>query len=302
MKSKIFFAMLTVTAVAVLVFSAAHTILAAENSSKVLAIVGSEKIDEKYIEQKMAMYPRGPVARYGSEMFVEKVLTDTIENKLFARAARDIKLDKSELVQFKIQDAIETLLAQEYKEYLLKKAAPSEDELRQFYEKNKENYKIPEAVRVRHLALKTDNEAREVLKLLKEGADFGETAKTRSVRKTGISEGDLGWVGRGRLLPELEAAAFAMKNEKPGALSGVIEGEGLFHIIRFEGYKDEEIVPFEKAKEQFMRVLVDEKRTKLIADARERLRKDIGVKIFGEGEAVTKDKLKGKTPEEKKGR
>ncbi len=60
-------------------------------------------------------------------------------------------------------------------------------------------------------------------------ADFEALARERSEDSSASSGGDLGEVGRGRLAPEYEAAAFELR---PGQVSDVIETEFGFHIIQ----------------------------------------------------------------------
>lgn len=60
------------------------------------------------------------------------------------------------------------------------------------------------------------------------GADFAAIARQRSEDGSASSGGDLGSLGRGRLAPEYEQAAFALQ---PGQISAVVQTEFGFHII-----------------------------------------------------------------------
>src|SRR4030095_2016686 len=74
--------------------------------------------------------------------------------------------------------------------------------------------------------------AEDILKRLKAGEDFVALAKQYST-DPGSKEngGDLGWFGRGRMVPEFEKAAFALQ---PGQRSEVVESPFGFHIIRVD--------------------------------------------------------------------
>lgn len=61
------------------------------------------------------------------------------------------------------------------------------------------------------------------------GADFAAIARQRSEDGSASSGGDLGSLGRGRLAPEYERAAFALR---PGQVSAVVQTEFGFHVIQ----------------------------------------------------------------------
>lgn len=75
-------------------------------------------------------------------------------------------------------------------------------------------------------------EAEDVLKQLQEGGDFEVLARRFSDDPgSGAQGGDLGWFRAGRMVPEFEAVAFALR---PGQTSGIVETDFGYHIIRVE--------------------------------------------------------------------
>ena len=90
-----------------------------------------------------------------------------------------------------------------------------------FYKQNLSQYQTPAQVRASHILFKTEGkdekavqaQAEEVLKLAKApGADFAALAKAIFGRRSNNANGgDLDYFGRGRMVPEFEQAAFAMK-------------------------------------------------------------------------------------------
>ncbi|HEX6164270.1 MAG TPA: peptidyl-prolyl cis-trans isomerase [Vicinamibacterales bacterium] len=130
-----------------------------------------------------------------------------------------------------------------------------EAELNAFYQQNIAQYQTPGQVRASHILFKTEGKdekavqakAEEVLKLAKApGADFAELAKKYSEDESNNSAGgDLDYFGRGRMVPEFENAAFAMKN---GEVSDLIKTSFGFHIIKMVDNKPESTRPFAEVR------------------------------------------------------
>ena len=140
--------------------------------------------------------------------------------------------------------------------------------MRNIYKAKPDRFQAPEQVQVRHILIAgTDGGARaqaeKVLEELKAGANFAQLAKERSADTgSGAKGGDLGLFARGRMVPEFDEAAFALK--QPGDLSGIVETKFGFHILKLDARRPAGLRPYEEVRDD----LIKEVRGKLQQDAR----------------------------------
>lgn len=84
-------------------------------------------------------------------------------------------------------------------------------------------------VKASHILVKKRSEAEKILEELKKGANFAELAKKYSECPSRKRGGDLGWFGKGKMVPEFEKAAFSLKK---GDLSDIVKTQFGYHVIK----------------------------------------------------------------------
>lgn len=87
-------------------------------------------------------------------------------------------------------------------------------------------------IRASHILVEKQSQALKVQEELKAGADFRELARKYSTCPSGKKGGDLGQFGRGQMVKEFEAAAFALKQ---GQVSEPVKTQFGYHIIKRTG-------------------------------------------------------------------
>ena len=146
----------------------------------------------------------------------------------------------------------------------------TDEQLRAAYSSSLDNFRMPERVHARHILLKTEGKsdaekkalmakAEDLLKQLKNGADFAELAKKNSEDGSKDQGGDLGWFTHGQMVPEFDSAAFALK---PKELSGVVTSQFGYHIIQTMEKDPAKLKPFEEVKDE----LAKEVRAQAVAE------------------------------------
>ena len=132
----------------------------------------------------------------------------------------------------------------------------------------------PEAeVHARHILVKTEEEAKDLVKQLKAGADFNELAKKSSDSSNAHSGGDLGYFSRGQMVKSFEEAAFALE---PGQVSDPVKSEFGWHVIKVEDKRNRPVPSFDEVKDQIMASLVQTQ----LKDTVQKLRSSASIDIL----------------------
>jgi len=143
------------------------------------------------------------------------------------------------------------------KKLLKKRIQVKEEEMKDFFKRNREKFQHPELVKVRRVVVRTEEEAKEILKELQEGKDFSEVAFHKSIDpETRSQGGDMGYVPVERLWPELEEMVITMKK---GEISPVIPTRFGFAIIKLEDRKPAEKRTYSEVREEIREKLLEEK-------------------------------------------
>ncbi len=141
----------------------------------------------------------------------------------------------------------------------------TDQELQAFYDQHREEYRLPEQVKVTHILIKTPlpgadgkvdekgvaaarQKADDVLKQVKAGGDFAKLAGQYSDDPGSAKNGgELGWIGRGRTVPEFEKASFSLAK---GQTSDLVKSSYGFHIIRVEDKQEAHVKTLAEVKNE----------------------------------------------------
>ncbi len=210
----------------------------------VLATVNGEKITRADIDRAFTNLPQ----EYQNAPFQQifpLLLTSLIDSKLVAADARARGLHKEPGYQARLEQVSEQLL-ERYAVRQIIEAAVAEDKLRARYEAQQASAAEME-IHARHILLKTEADAEDVIKALDGGADFAALAKEKSTGPSAPRGGELGYFGKGQMVPEFEAAAFALE---PGNYSRTpVKTQFGYHVIKVEERREAKPKSFEESLE-----------------------------------------------------
>lgn len=201
----------------------------------------------------------------------------------FEKALKGVNMNEKQLRDLAQRNIIiDNLLQKE----VFSKITVTEADAKKFYDENPDKFKMPERTRASHILISADQKATpEEKKKAKEkaaavrkrvagGEDFAAVAKSDSNCPSASKGGDLGYFGKGQMVPEFEKAAAALKL---GELSDVVETPFGYHIIKVTERKPSETVKFAEVKSRIEEYLKSQKAQKPLADFVAGLRKEAKV-------------------------
>lgn len=163
--------------------------------------------------------------------------------EVFARKLQDSGFDEASFTEYTRRE----LAAQEVFADLTRVAEPDEKQVRDFFQAHRAEMGSPEQIQARHILIKvpqgadaaTVEAARLRLEELRiqiaSGADFASVARSASEDASASAGGDLGYFTRGRMMPEFEAAAFALR---PGQVSEPVRTSVGWHLIYLQNHQE----------------------------------------------------------------
>ncbi|HXI83776.1 MAG TPA: peptidylprolyl isomerase [Verrucomicrobiae bacterium] len=225
---------------------------------------------DKKVEEQIAQV----TTQVGGEEQFKKTLADTgITTDEYAKRVRDNVI---------IRGAIDSAVDKEVK--------ITPEEIRAFYDKNPDQFKQPETVRASHILIRCAPEATDEVKkekrtqidsvraLVKSGEKFADVARKFSEDPgSARNGGDLGFFGRGQMVPEFDTAAFSLKTNE---VSDVITTQYGYHVLLVTDRKPAQTIAFDQVKDELGQYLKQRKGNDVTHDQVASLRKAAKVEIL----------------------
>lgn len=241
-----------------------------------IAIVNGEKISKDAYKAEMSFYGSMLASRQNLKNSIVQMM---VQDKLIAD---DMKANKIEISDKEVNDAFlnsvkqfggqeqfdkmlddynmdvekfketvkKDLMYKKHREWFEKEHPVTEEEIKQYYEDNKDQFAKRDAS---HILVADEKTAKEVKDKLDKGADFAALAKEYSKDTANAANGgELGTFSRGQMVKEFEDAAFSLKE---GEISGPVKTQFGYHIIKVNKIADS----IEDNKEAITKALNDKK-------------------------------------------
>ncbi|WP_048834759.1 peptidylprolyl isomerase, partial [Acetobacter orleanensis] len=231
----------------------------------VVATVNGEKITVADVQDAAANMPE-QMRQLPPNVIYPMLINQLADQKAIQIAAHKDGLEKNPDVK-KAMDAAATSALQNA--WLSHEVMPhlTEAAVQADYQQNYAGKPPEQEVHARHILLKTEAEAQDVIKKLKAGADFAKLAAqvstdTGSAKQNG---GDLGWFKKGDMIPAFSDAAFAMKK---GEISSTpVKSQYGFHVIQVLDTRTDPIPSLDSVKGKIRQELIQKYVREAVAKA-----------------------------------
>lgn len=230
---------------------------------------------------RVALKNLSPQEREGirvNKALMDKFVEDMAYMEAMYLEAKKENLENDPEFKARLEQQKKLLLAQELiRKKLLPKLKVEDKEVKEYYDKNREHYKMAKRYKVSHLMVKDEKDLQLAQERLKKGEPFEKVVRELSIDKESAqSGGSLGYLEEGRMPPEFERV---LKKMKVGQISEPVKTQFGWHLLKLEEVKDAGYVDYETMKESIRNVLLEEKRQKLMEEYTQELKKKYKIEI-----------------------
>ena len=239
-------------------------------SQEILATVAGETITKEDLDAFLQKLPPNQKIYAENPQMRAYYLDQLVSMRLYAALGKEMKLDETEEFRMIMEDVRRELLSQFAMKETLKGIVVTEEEAKEFYNSNPEQFVKGEMVQAKHILVETNEQCSSIAEEIKGGAKtFEEAAKAYSTCPSKDRGGDLGQFGKGQMVKEFEDAAFTAE---PGVVVGPVQTQFGYHLIKVEERKDAAVASFEEVKTSIRNQLMQQKQNQVYSDKVKELR------------------------------
>ena len=212
---------------------------------------------EREIGQELRRAPRELQPFFGSKEGQKQFLERVVRRELLLQEAEKRKLgDQAEVAEQVANLRRELMIRALVQEEIGGKIKVEEKDVQEYFAAHPDEFS-GDTLRLRHILVQTEGEAKEIQERLAKNEPFEELAKKLSRdTNSALKGGDLGFLGREQMLPEFARAAFALKANE---VSDTVKTPFGVHLIKLVERKKGQPMTFDQVKGQLQRRLLDER-------------------------------------------
>jgi peptidyl-prolyl cis-trans isomerase C len=195
----------------------------------------------------------------------QRIKDDLVTKEIVAQEAARLGLDKQADVQMEIEFARQNVLLNAFVQDFFAKNPIPEAAVKAEYDKLKAQMPQGKEYKARHILVKTEQEANDVLAALKKGKKFDELAKEKSQDPgSKVNGGDLGWAMPENFVKEFSEAMTGL--QKGQITQKPVKTQFGFHVIKLDDVRQAQGPSFDDVKTGLQQQMQRQALDKLIAD------------------------------------
>ena len=228
--------------------------------NKILAKVGGLAITETEVNEMIVRLMQNG-QNLDNAQGRAMVLEQLIANKLFLLDAQKNMYEYNSDFKAQLQKVKEDMLINFGMSKVLEGVKPAtDDEIKAFYEENKERFVAGESVNASHILVDSEEKANELLGKINSGEiSFEDAARNESSCPSSENGGNLGEFTKGQMVPEFDEAVFKMS---VGEIKGPVKTQFDYHLIKLNAKNEEKIYAFDEIKGQLADMVMKDKQQK----------------------------------------
>lgn len=160
--------------------------------------------------------------------------------------ANELEGETPKRLKVAVANELRSLQAAEVVEQMAEEAV-TDDTLQAAYQARYADVEPAQEFNAAHILVETEYEAKELITALNEGANFAELAAEKSTGPSGPNGGDLGWFGKGAMVPEFEAAVLELEADE---ISPPVKTQFGWHVVKLFGVRSQPVPSFEDVRAQ----------------------------------------------------
>lgn len=244
--------------------------------NKVLAIVNGKEITQRDLEASISRFPKERQSYLMSEEGRKQLIDQLVSFELVYNYALDNGVEKDPNYIAKLENAKRELLTQTAINNVLADVNVTDEEVKSYYEANKNYFMDQPSVTARHILVETEEEANKISNEIQNGMSFEEAASSYSSCPSKAQGGNLGSFTKGQMVPEFEEAAFGLA---VGELSKPVQTQFGYHLIKVEGKTEEAAKPLSEVDSLIKRELQSEREAFKYMQFTEQLKRKYNVEM-----------------------
>lgn len=243
-------------------------------SEKILAVAAGHEITEKELNAFIANYPPEQQIYLSNPQAKAELVEQLIGFHLFSKMAEEEKIKETEEYKTTLAKMEDELASHMAATSVIEKVTIDDEEVKKYYDENEAQFVAGAQVKAKHVLTEDEETAKKAAEEIAGGKAFEDAAKEYSTCPSSEKGGDLGYFGKGQMVPEFEKAAF---EAEIGKVIGPVKTQFGYHLILVEDKKEEKKMAFEDVKFKLSEQLLQQKKQAAYMQAVKDLESKFGV-------------------------